>query len=110
MIQINAGDTETLLVQLFAGNTQITKADMSELTMKLRDVKTGVVINGRTAVDLLPSTATNGDITVSLTSADNVVVDSRLATEQHQILIACTYTGLRGSKSEIISIVNTDRP
>lgn len=105
---VNVGDTLSLLVRLFAGDTQIVKADMASLVWSLRDVETGGTINERTDIDLLPSTATNGDITIELEAADNAVVTATLAEEVHQLLIRCHYGDAQvGSHVELISVVNT---
>lgn len=108
MFDVNSGDSIELTVRLYSGETQIAKASMSALTMSLRDVRTGGTINSRSAVDLMSATASDGTITIALISNDSIIVDKRLATEEHQILVRCTYSGGKvGSAVITLRVINT---
>lgn len=111
---VNRGDTKTITMQLKAGSDVVALADIDTLQLTLRDVRTGGVINGRTAQDVKNTNdvtvASDGTITWETQALDNVIVDKRNRTETHRALVRCTYDGGRVGSGEIdIIVTNTER-
>lgn len=112
-IQINAGDTCSVVLRLKSSGTQLALADIATLRFTLRDVRTGGVINSRTNQDVknvndVVVTA-DGTVTWSVRPEDTIVVDARLKTETHRLLVVCTYAGGVGSGEIDLVINNTAR-
>lgn len=114
-IEINVGDTSSIVLRLTSGGTQLALADITTLQFTLRDVKTAGVINNRSNQDVKNANdvivAADGTITWSVRPEDTVVVDGRLKTETHRLLVRCTYSGGGGVGSGEVDIVikNTAR-
>lgn len=95
--------------------TAIPAASINTLTLLLYDQltelaspgSTGAVINSRNRVNILNAngcTATSsGGVTLTLTPADNVIVNTGESSERHVALFEWTYAaGLKGGKEEVL--------
>lgn len=108
------GQVEFYLRTAGATPVQLTKGDISTLTLTLRDRKTGAVINSRQSQNIKDAnnvTGTTGGIwTWLLQVADNPIKDPTLRTEEHRAIITWVTTANVTGRWEIpISVINTDR-
>jgi len=99
-----ANEGSTALVQITFKDELGVDANPDTATYTLYNRATGAVINSRTAVSITGSTATR---TITLTPADNAIIDTTLQLEEHRIFITFTYGGGKTGTAEIqIVVVN----
>jgi len=103
--------------------TAIPAASLATLTIMLYDQETelddpgttAAIINSRNRQNILNANgcavSTGGVMTMTLTPADNVIVDTDKSTERHVALIEYTYgAGLKSGKEEVlIDVYNLSR-
>ncbi len=101
---IPAAQLSTLRLTLYDQATELADPD-----------STAAIINSRTAQNILNANgctvSTGGVMTLTLTPADNIIVDATKSSERHVALIEYTYAaGLKAGKEEIlIDVLNYSR-
>ena len=101
VIEPKEGGSCQITVTLYdASGNALTKAEISTLTVSLYNAEDNAIINSRNAQSVLDANgglvSSGGVLTLALLPSDNIIVDSTMEKETHNLDVNWTWTDING--------------
>lgn len=100
ILSVEVGEAATAILRgtiRDAAGTALPGSAIGALTLTLYELRTGSILNSRNAVSIKNANGgtidSNGDLTLTLSPADNAMLTQAVAHETHVALIRWTYNG-----------------